>query len=490
MMAVIPKGWSSGKLNEIVYSIKTGVNEYEGEKEYYSTGSIRRSTLKSEGTFSFLSRPSRANRIAELFDVFQARMKETDKGLIITEELVGQLFSTGFLQLRPYLDTYFSRLLFYFVKSHDFLHQRDALATGSTQEALTDTNSKELIFPFPPINEQKRIAAKLDQIMPKIDGLKDRLGLIPQIIKRFRQSVLTATVTGKLTENWRDENPDVKNAEVLFSHIQAKKDKLSKYKKILKFKDMNSVDESDMDFEIPKTWKWCRLEEITMSISTGPFGSMLHQSDYITGGVPVINPMNIIGELIIPTDNVTVSLETKARLVKYELKKGNIVLARRGDLSKCGIVTDNEEGWLGGTGSFFLEVGIESKYFCLFYSSNFCQSTLNKDAVGSTMQNLNQKVLSNIHFPLPPLEEQREIVRQVNKLFAFADKLEAHYKKAKEKLDKLPQSVLAKAFRGELVPQDPNDEPVEILLERIKREKARLEIEMKKTRRNSARLNK
>jgi len=71
-------------------------------------------------------------------------------------------------------------------------------------------------------------------------------------------------------------------------------------------------------------------------------------------------------------------------------------------------------------------------------------------------------------FPLPPLEEQREIVRQVDKLFAFADKLEEHYKKSKEKIDKLPQSVLAKAFRGELVPQDPNDEPASYFANRIK----------------------
>jgi type I restriction enzyme S subunit len=76
--------------------------------------------------------------------------------------------------------------------------------------------------------------------------------------------------------------------------------------------------------------------------------------------------------------------------------------------------------------------------------------------------------------PLPPLEEQKEIVRQVDKLFALADKVEAHYQKAKARVDKLSQSVLAKAFRGELVPQDPNDEPAEKLLERILEEKAKL----------------
>lgn len=85
--------------------------------------------------------------------------------------------------------------------------------------------------------------------------------------------------------------------------------------------------------------------------------------------------------------------------------------------------------------------------------------------------NIKLPTLNCYPFPLSPLEEQREIVRQVDKLFAFADKLEEHYKRAKEKIDKLPQSVLAKTFRGELVPQDPNDEPASILLERIKAER-------------------
>jgi len=77
--------------------------------------------------------------------------------------------------------------------------------------------------------------------------------------------------------------------------------------------------------------------------------------------------------------------------------------------------------------------------------------------------------------PLPPLSEQKEIVRQVDRLFALADKLEAHYHKAKTRVDRLSQSVLANAFRGELVPQDPNDEPAEKLLERIMAEKAKME---------------
>ena len=87
------------------------------------------------------------------------------------------------------------------------------------------------------------------------------------------------------------------------------------------------------------------------------------------------------------------------------------------------------------------------------------------------LASINMTNLGDLPIPICPIEEQREIVRQVDKLFSFADKLEEHYRKAKEKIDKLPLSVLAKAFRGELVPQDPNDEPASVLLERIKAER-------------------
>ncbi len=102
------------------------------------------------------------------------------------------------------------------------------------------------------------------------------------------------------------------------------------------------------------------------------------------------------------------------------------------------------------------------------------------------MANLNQKVLANTPFPLPPLSEQKEIVRQVDKLFALADKLEIHYQNAKVHIDKLSQSVLAKTFRGELVPQDPNDEPAEKLLERIMEEKAKMEGTLKVARKKTS----
>jgi type I restriction enzyme, S subunit len=102
-----------------------------------------------------------------------------------------------------------------------------------------------------------------------------------------------------------------------------------------------------------------------------------------------------------------------------------------------------------------------------------------KEATHGTLR-LEMPLIQTFAVPLPPLEEQKEIVRQVDNLFTLADKLEAHYQNAKSRIDKLSQSVLAKAFRGELVPQNPNDEPAEKLLERIMAEKAKMESALKR----------
>jgi type I restriction enzyme S subunit len=202
----LPENLELINLVEDLYFQPTGVFNYDGLKKYFSTGSIQDSNYIPEGEFNFENRPSRANREVKQNDVLQARMKNTDKGILIDKKLDGQLFSTGFIQLRSYADTYNSKLLFYLIKSDFFLNQKNDYATGSTQEALTDDGAKKIEIPLPPIPEQYRIVAKLDALFEKIESNKQRLEKIPKILKRFRQSVLASAVSGKLTEDWREKN--------------------------------------------------------------------------------------------------------------------------------------------------------------------------------------------------------------------------------------------------------------------------------------------
>ena len=164
----------------------------------------------------------------------------------------------------------------------------------------------------------------------------------------------------------------------------------------------------------PKGWEIKPLKEITAKMSTGPFGSMLHKEDYNSIGVPSINPQDIKGN-VISMDNISlVNFEKAKILTKYVLHENDIVVARRGDLCKCAIVSKGQDGWLCGTGSFFLSLNdLVPILFYYYYTSKSAQKYLKDKCIGATMPNLNQKILSTLRLPIPPLALQQQFAEQV-----------------------------------------------------------------------------
>lgn len=336
-----------------------------------------------------------------------------------------------------------TRYLFYYLRNIEpwLLKQ----GTGSTFSAISKKDLEAIKIDIAPLQEQKRIVAKLEKLIAKVDQCKVRLEKIPSILKRFRQSVLAAACSGELTKDWRKE------------------------------------------YNIEKSFNRDRLGNIVDSIQIGPFGSLLHKADYIKNAIPLINPTNISNGQITYSTNVTISKTKRSELVRYVLEKGDVILGRRGEMGRCAVINDEQAGWICGTGSLFIRPGfkIMSKYLQIILSSPQVIEYLETFSVGTTMTNLNQKIIANMEIELPLKKEQQEIVRQVESLFKIADQIEERYKKAKDYVNKLTQSILAKAFRGELVHQDPNDEPASKLLERIKAMKEDSKSESNKRKRSS-----
>lgn len=486
MSETLPQGWHIGPLNEIVNSVKTGVPEFKGEKEYYSTGSIQGKIFIPEGIFSFNNKPSRANRIAIKDDVFQARMKETDKSLIADDELSEQLFSTGFLQLRPYGETYSSKLLYYYISSPSFLNQKDELATGSTQEALTDNNAINLFFPLPPLNEQKRIVARLEQLIPRITAVKERLDKIPAIIKRFKQSVLTAAVTGKLTEKWRIEHPDVESAKVLLSLIKKYRIENAENQRELNTIKNNyeagkeRLELKESPYELPESWCFCEISNIG-NVNNGSTPSR-KINQYWDGNINWVSSGEVANSSIKKTRETITEKGFKNSSVKL-LPVGTVLIAMIGEGKTRGqtAILEIKSTCNQNVAAVVINHGLVlSKYLYLWFLMQYERNR--SYGSGSGPKALNCQRVRELDFILPPLEEQKEIVRQVDKLFVLADRLESHYQKAKVRVDKLSQSVLAKAFRGELViteaelaeKEGRDFESAEKLLERILEEKAKI----------------
>ena len=252
----------------------------------------------------------------------------------------------------------------------------------------------------------------------------------------------------------------------------------SYYEKFFATGEVKCIDE-DIPFEIPKGWEWSRLCELCSRFSTGPFGTMVHKSDYTDDGVPLVNPTNIKGHKITTENICKISPIKYKELKSYTLSENDIVLARRGDLSKCAIVDKTQSGWLAGTGSFFLHIlCLSLDYFILVYSSPYAQLYLLGDSVGTTMNNLNQGLLSRMLIPIPPLKEQAHIVLQYSSFKPLLKQYDLTYCQRKALDDLLPlqirKSILQEAVQGRLVPQLAEEGTAQDLLETIKEEKKRL----------------
>ena len=196
---------------------------------------------------------------------------------------------------------------------------------------------------------------------------------------------------------------------------------------------------------------------------------MVHKSDYVTAnGVPIVNPANIVNGTISSKNIMYISKDKSIELERYKLEVNDIVLARRGDLTKCTIVGNEQVDFICGTGSFFLHlISVLPQYFQLVYMSSYVQIILTIECVGATMNNLNQSVLSQILFPLPPLAEQKRVVARTKYMLSIITTLDNEQYSLHTTIKQAKAKVLDLAIHGKLVPQDPNDEPASELLKRI-----------------------
>ena len=163
-----------------------------------------------------------------------------------------------------------------------------------------------------------------------------------------------------------------------------------------------------------KGWEVKKLGEVAM-IKTGPFGSMLHKEDYITGGIPLINPMHIQNFKAVPDKDFTISKEKAAELCDYQLKINDVIFARRGDIGRCAVISDKEAGYLCGTGSLFVrfERKLSSVYtMYVVRTTSFIKELVSK-AKGATMLNLNSSTMENLRFPIPPLPLQQAFAQRI-----------------------------------------------------------------------------
>jgi type I restriction enzyme S subunit len=161
----------------------------------------------------------------------------------------------------------------------------------------------------------------------------------------------------------------------------------------------------------PKGWPMLPLSSISERIQIGPFGTQLHQEDYIEGGVPLVNPTHIIAGKICVNRSLTISEQLYSKLTEYHMVNGDVIMGRRGEMGRCALVTEAESGFLCGTGSLFIRPDrskVKSIYLSNVLSSESAKLSFERASLGATMPNLNKSIVSNFEIGIPPIKLQEK----------------------------------------------------------------------------------
>lgn len=333
---------------------------------------------------------------------------------------------------------------------------------------------KKCQFLIVPIETQQAIVNKIESLFDEIDEGIGRLKTAAQQIQQYRQSLLKNAFNGALTKEWRSKHADTLPSEnELLTQIQTAREQhhaqqladwqtaVSQWeqngkegKKPSKPKKLREFIQLEGSFSnLPKGWCWVELSGISSVIRIGPFGSLLHKADYINNQIPLINPSHIKNGKIIPDFQLTVSKEKLNELNNYIMRENDIVIGRRGEMGRCAVVTSNENGWLCGTGSMFVRPlnSVSSKFYAYIISSERVKDYLSNSSIGTTMQNLNEKILQTVPVPLCSTQEQLEILRILDVNLTACDQLTAELAKQLKQAELLKQAVLKAAFSGNLL---------------------------------------
>ena len=291
---------------------------------------------------------------------------------------------------------YSSRFLMYqlmFIMQTVKYNGRGTTISGITKKQLADVS-----LYFPPLSEQERIVARIEELFSQLDAGVETLKKTKAQLAVYRQAVLKEAFSSELSS------------------------------------------------------KTVEIREIVDDIRIGPFGTMLHKSDYISGGVPVINPQHIKSGKILPSASVTVSEEKARDLSAYRLQTNDIIMGRRGEMGRAAAITDVENGWLCGTGSilFRLKPNFDAGFYAQILSSPNVVHYLEEHATGTTMKNLNEDIVQYIPVPFVTAEMQRDITMKMDCKMSVCDSIEQTVDTALQQAEAMRQSILKDAFEGKL----------------------------------------
>ncbi len=444
-MSELPPGWALTTLGDIVTEVRNGVSAKPDRDDglpILRISAVRPMRLDVEDTrhLPYDFQGAYTNRLVEgdlLFTRYNgnrdlvgvcARVRRLSREMVYPDKLIRVRVD------RTVADAAFVERAVHVPEARDFI--ADKLKTSAGQIGISDADLKRLPIPLAPLPEQKRIADKLDAVLARVDACRERLDRVPGILKRFRQSVLAAATSGELTREWRDG--------------------------------------VDAEWEERSIEQFCPDERYALAI--GPFGSNLKVADYRGEGVPLVFVREIRARKFGNAGTKYVTQEKAAELRAHAVRPGDLLITKMGDPPGDTAIYPLDRPPAIMTADVVC-MRVDPRIANTSFVGYAIESPLGRKRIGEITAGVAQQKISLERFrtmllPVPPLPEQVEIARRVGELFELAERLERRIRAARDSIDRSTPCALAKAFRGELVPQDPKDEPASALLARIATERS------------------
>lgn len=374
----------------------------------------------------------------------------------------------------PHL-TIISDYLQLMLRGHEAIILKELVKGGMTVQSLKYDEFEVYPFPFPPLAEQRRIVAKVDQLMALCDELEVRQqrqqtariklnnatleGLLtastpaefaehwqricdnfdllydaPATVAALRQAILQLAVQGKLVPQDAHDEP----AAVLLAKVKAEKERLMQEKKIKKVATLPTIETDEAPFDLPEGWEWIRLGSICELENGDRSTNYPSRSEFVANGIPFINAGHLqLGKVCL--DSMNYIPESRFNLLKSgKVRNGDILFCLRGSLGKSAIVSNISKGAIASSLVIVRLIAEMDDHFVLNYLfSPLAMAMIKRFDNGTAQPNLSSADLGKFMFPLPPLAEQRRIVAKVDQLMALCDELEAKLRQAQTASAKL-----------------------------------------------------
>lgn len=475
----LPKGWVTIKIGNISDQIRgvsytKEVAVKEPQKGYVPI--LKANNINKELNFDDLVYVPKSNvkeeQLIKSLDIIVA-MSSGSKNLVGKAAQARFDFNGGFgafcglIRVNPILN---KKFIGFFFQSDKYKKNISKLSSGININNLRREHIESIEVSIPPLPEQHRIVARIEELFATLDAGIESIQKVKAQLKCYRQAVLKNAFEGKLTENWRKANKDsLEPASILLKTFNKREIKNSKIKK-----EPLSVSTLSLS-KLPGGWLWARIDDIG-DVSGGLTKNSKRKKNSLI--MPYLRVANVYSNRLDLNEIKEIGL-TIEEFQRYSLNKDDLLIVEgNGSIEQIGRVAV----WDGSINpcvhqNHIIKVrfsNIQLSKYILYWllSLNGRKQITNVASSTSGLYTLSISKVSALFIPLAPIAEQKEIVEEIERHFSIVDQIDRIVEQTLLRSERMRQSILRKAFEGKLVPQNPNDEPAEELIERIKTEKA------------------